>query len=112
MRPAAALSAARKGSGAGIGSIRPMWSPTPQRDHAPMTELHSITLRNAAESDADALRRLAELDSARPLAGAAVVALIDGRPVAAASVQDGSVVADPFVPTTGVRALLRARARH
>jgi hypothetical protein len=74
-----------------------------------MTELHSITLRNAAESDADALRRLAELDSARPLAGAAVVALIDGRPVAAASVQDGSVVADPFVSSADAVALLRAR---
>jgi hypothetical protein len=74
-----------------------------------MTELHSITLRNAGDGDQDDLDRLAQLDSARPLSGAAVVALVDGRPVAAASLQDGSVVADPFVSSADAVALLRAR---
>jgi len=38
-----------------------------------------------------------------------VIALVDGRPVAAASLVDGHVVADPFEPTADVVELLQAR---
>ena len=42
---------------------------------------------------------LAMLDSARPLAGAVLVAESDGLVLAAISLKDGRVVADPFFPT-------------
>jgi hypothetical protein len=74
-----------------------------------MTATQSITLQTAAADDDGVVRRLAELDSARPLAVPAVVALVDGRPVAAASLQDGSVVADPFTASADAVALLQTR---
>ena len=75
-----------------------------------MTERSVIALRPAApDEDAD-LRRLAELDSASPLRTPALVALVDGEPVAAVSLADGRAVADPFRPTADVVALLRERA--
>jgi hypothetical protein len=74
-----------------------------------MTETSTISIRTAGADDAAVLRTLAELDSARPLERPAVVALVDGRPVAAASLSDGSVVADPFVPSADVVELLQAR---
>jgi hypothetical protein len=36
----------------------------------------------------------------------------DGRPVAAVSLSDGAVIADPFVATADVVALLQLRARQ
>ena len=75
-----------------------------------MTERSVIALRPAApDEDAD-LRRLAELDSAEPLRTPALVAIVDGEPVAALSLADGRAVADPFLPTADVVALLRERA--
>jgi hypothetical protein len=74
-----------------------------------MTTSSIIALRTATTDDDAVLRELSALDSARPLEQPAVVALVDGRPVAAASLTDGSVVADPFVPTADVVELLRAR---
>jgi hypothetical protein len=79
-------------------------------DHVGMTERSVIALRPAApDEDAD-LRRLAELDSAEPLRTPALVAIVDGEPVAALSLADGRAVADPFLPTADVVALLRERA--
>jgi hypothetical protein len=75
-----------------------------------MTQTSTIAIRTATEADATVLRTLAELDSKRPVQGPAVVALVDGRPVAAASLSDGSIVADPFAATADVVPLLRARA--
>jgi hypothetical protein len=77
--------------------------------HVGMTNT-KITLRTAREADALALKRLAHLDSQRPLAGDVLLAEADGRPVAALSVADHRVTADPFVNTTNVVPLLRARA--
>jgi hypothetical protein len=74
-----------------------------------MTNLSTIALRTATERDAAILAKLAALDSAPPLRAPAVVALLDGRPVAAASLADASVVADPFMPTADVVELLQAR---
>jgi hypothetical protein len=75
-----------------------------------MTTSSSIAIRAATQAgDEDIVRRLAALDSAGTPETPVVVALVDGRPVAAASLVDGSVVADPFVPTADVVELLQAR---
>jgi hypothetical protein len=74
-----------------------------------MTNLSTIAFRPATDRDAAILDKLAALDSAPPLHAPAVVALVDGRPVAAASLSDASVVADPFLPTADVVELLQAR---
>ena len=71
-----------------------------------------LTLRTARDTDARALERLAQLDSQRPLAGDVLLAEAAGRPVAALSVTDHRVTADPFVDTTNVVPLLRARAEQ
>jgi hypothetical protein len=74
-----------------------------------MTESQTISLRVATDRDATVLEQLSALDSKPVLHAPAVVALVDGRPVAAASLSDASVVADPFVPTAEVVELLQAR---
>ncbi len=69
----------------------------------------AIELRLARPDEAHLTRRLAALDDARPLEGQILLALSDGVAVAALSLDDGRVVADPFVCTGGVVALLRLR---
>jgi hypothetical protein len=64
----------------------------------------------ARADDIDLLRRLADLDSASMLGGDILLALIDDQAVAALSLSDGRVVADPFVPTAEAVALLTLRA--
>ena len=68
------------------------------------------TLRLTTDADATTLRDLALLDSARPLTGPVVLAELGGRAVAARSLADGRVVADPFVPTAAVLELLETYA--
>ena len=71
----------------------------------------SIELRIASGPEDDqAVRRLAALDDARPLAEETLLALVEGEPVAALALGDGRVVANPFVPTAAVVAVLRLRA--
>ena len=67
----------------------------------------NLVVRRGRPADAAALATLAALDSARPLTGPTVVAEDDGRLVAAISLHDGRVVADPFVPTADVVEMLR-----
>jgi hypothetical protein len=74
-----------------------------------MTETQTISLRVATDRDATILEKLSALDSKPLMHAPAVVALVDGRPVAAASLSDASVVADPFAPTAEVVELLQAR---
>jgi hypothetical protein len=76
----------------------------------PMFAANTHKLRIATESDADALRRLAELDSRRPLAGRVLIAEIAGSPAAALSLDDDRVIADPFRRTDHLVACLRIRA--
>jgi hypothetical protein len=72
--------------------------------------LDGVLLRTArADDDAD-LARLAALDSARPLAGPALVAEENGAMVAALCLSTGRVVANPFVPTLHLVELLRRHA--
>jgi hypothetical protein len=70
----------------------------------------TMTIRPASAHDAAAVRRLAALDSAVPLSGPVLLAELDGDPVAAVSVDTGSVTADPFQHTAhAVRVLLLRR---
>ena len=71
--------------------------------------ISDLTIRPAREADEHALAVLAQLDSARPLAGERLVAESDGRLIAAISLTDDRVVADPFVPSADAAALLRLR---
>jgi len=70
----------------------------------------TLVIRVATRFDESALRRLAALDSARPLSGTVLVAQSDGRIDAALSLDDGRAIADPFRPTAGLVDVLRARA--
>jgi hypothetical protein len=69
-----------------------------------------ILIRNATERDAEAIARLAQLDSSPAPDGALLVAEVDGELRAALRVSDHAVIADPFHRTSGVVALLAARA--
>jgi len=76
-----------------------------------MSAFSSPVVRPATERDAVAPARLAELDSASPLVGDVLLAEERGVTVAATSLADGRVIADPFRLTGPARAALRARAR-
>jgi hypothetical protein len=68
-----------------------------------------ITIRRATDDDAAALERLARLDSQHLPAGPHLVALAGERYVAAASLDDGRWVADPFMVSEPIVELLRQR---
>jgi hypothetical protein len=88
------------------GSISPPPSSSTQ-GHTP-----TVALRLAHRDEADLVRRLAAVDDAPMLDGQVLLALIDGEAVAALSLRDGRVVANPFVLTQEAVALLRLRAKH
>lgn len=69
-----------------------------------------LALRRAAPDEAGAVRRLAALDGVPELRDPVLLALVDGEPVAAVSLADGRVAADPFRHTADAVALLRVRA--
>jgi hypothetical protein len=72
----------------------------------------SIEIRLLAAEDSTELKRLAELDTARPPRQPLLGAIIDGRLVAAHSVPTGESIADPFRPAAEIRSLLALRARQ
>jgi hypothetical protein len=76
---------------------------------APLTA-PTITIRPAYADDAEALTRLAGLDSAELPAEPLLLGESDGELRAAISLADGSVIADPFAPTAQLVALLRSHA--
>jgi hypothetical protein len=67
-------------------------------------------IRAATAADADALARLAQLDSQPPLTGPVLLGDLGGSPAAAISLADGRVVADPFRATAQVVVQLRIQA--
>lgn len=71
-----------------------------------------LALRIAGPDDASSLRHLAALDDAAPLHSPVLLALLDGVAVAAISLHDGRVVADPFRPTADIVRVLVLRARQ
>jgi hypothetical protein len=72
----------------------------------------SIELRLARADESLVLHRLAQLDDAPDLDGDALMALIDGDPIAALSLSDRRVIANPFVRTEHAVSLLRIQADH
>jgi hypothetical protein len=70
----------------------------------------TLSLHAAGSADRGALTRLAALDSAAELREPVLLAAVDGRPVAAMSLADGRVVADPFSRSAEAVELLRVRA--
>ena len=72
----------------------------------------TISIRRPYPDEAYAVRRLAYLDSRRPLRGDVLVAFVDGEPLAALALADGSVAADPFTHTADIVELLRLRAQR
>ena len=77
-----------------------------------MIAMDSLVIRTATASDAEALQRLAALDSRDLAAGPHLLAELDGRAVAALSRTNGSVVADPFAYTDTIVAMLRHRGEQ
>jgi hypothetical protein len=75
-----------------------------------MLPANKYVLRLATEHDAAALRRLAQLDEARPLTGRILIGELDGVAAAALSLKTSRSIADPFRPTADLRIHLRARA--
>jgi hypothetical protein len=81
------------------GAVRP---PQPVRT--------AIQLRLSACRDE--LERLAQLSERVARGGDWLVADVDGVPVAAVSIEDGSTVYDPFKPTSQVVSLLELRRKQ
>ena len=75
-----------------------------------ITTAPSVLIRAARGSDGAELERLAQLDSAEVPAGTLLVAESEGRLVAAIASSTGEAIADPFLPTADVVALLALRA--
>ncbi|MDE3134768.1 MAG: hypothetical protein KGL15_11940 [Acidobacteriota bacterium] len=69
-----------------------------------------LVIRLAVAADDAKLRRLAHLDSARPLSGQALLAEQSGSLVAALSLDDGAAIADPFVASADAVTMLCVRA--
>lgn len=84
----------------------------PRRHRVRVESAAEVAIRVAGADDADAVCTLEQLDDHALPAGPRLLAELDGVPVAALAVTDGSVVADPFARTAGVVDLLRVRARQ
>ena len=99
------LHRAANGRGAGRAGLRR------RRSTAAVSSARTAAaVRFAHPDEAGTLRRLAELDDAPELAGEILVATIDADVVAALSLEDGRVVANPFVLTSDAVELLRRSA--
>jgi hypothetical protein len=72
----------------------------------------SVELRLARADESRVLHRLAALDDAPDLDGEVLLALVDGKAIAALSLSDRRVVANPFVRTENAVTLLRIQADH
>jgi hypothetical protein len=68
-----------------------------------------IAIRSLSDEDGPALQRLAQLDSASVPAGHLLGVMVDGELRAAASIDTGRSIADPFIPSDELRVLLAER---
>jgi hypothetical protein len=78
--------------------------------HPPQPVRTAIQLRLSACRDE--LERLAALSDRRVRDGDWLVADLDGEPVAAVSIEDGTTLYDPFRPTSQVVSLLELRRKQ
>jgi hypothetical protein len=83
-----------------------------QASAATRADLPIVALRQAQPDESAVVSRLAALDDAPALSGPVLLAVVDGEAVAALSLDDGRVVANPFLHTEAAVGLLRLRARH
>jgi hypothetical protein len=83
-----------------------------RRASAPAIRWQGLTLRLATSADRSALARLAELEQTVSPADPVLLGEVMHRPVAALSLHDGRVIADPFIPTAELVELMRLRARQ
>ena len=83
-----------------------------KQDAKPDAPAASIELRLARADESRVLHSLAQLDDAADLDGEALLALINGEAIAALSLSDRRVVANPFVRTEHAVTLLRIQADH
>jgi hypothetical protein len=75
--------------------------------------VETLTIRMAVPSDAEALSRLAQLDSAPPPTHVPMlVAEVGGELRAALPIDGGPAIADPFRPTGELVAILAQRTRE
>ena len=77
-----------------------------------LIDIQDLTIRLADAKDAGALRRLAERDSTVIPASPVLVAATGTELIAAASLADGRVIADPFRHSAGAAGLLVERLRQ
>jgi hypothetical protein len=70
----------------------------------------AVLIRPASPADEPAIARLSALDEHVLPGGERLIGELGGRIVAALDLRSGDVVADPFVPTTGIVELLGLRA--
>jgi hypothetical protein len=84
----------------------------PRQAGSPAPRYEAVTIRRATPDDRNALERLAQLEGRRLPSGAALVAEVHGRVLAARWLDSGATLSDPFHPTADLGALLAARARH
>ena len=71
-----------------------------------------VALRLAQPDESAIVRGLAALEDAPALSGPVLLAVVDGEAVAALSLDDGRIVANPFLHTEAAVGLLQLRARH
>jgi hypothetical protein len=83
---------------------------TPSRTSRDPAE--TLTIRMAVPADAEALGRLAQLDSAPPPAVPMLVAEVGGELRAALPLDGGPAIADPFRRTAELIAILAERTRQ
>lgn len=95
--------------GAAVSRQASLGPPPPEARHS--IEL-VITLRYGFPDDAQAIARLAALDSVDPPRLPILLAEVAGELRAALSLADGRVIADPFYPTRTLVDLLGARAEQ
>jgi hypothetical protein len=81
-------------------------------DTRPTCTGDTVVIRRARDTDLPLLRELAALDCARPLSGEVLVALVEGQPYAALSLDDDRAIAGPFRLTAPTVDLLRLRAQQ
>ena len=75
-------------------------------------QINEIVLRRAFPDDESQIALIAALDEENRPEGQLLLAEVDGRIVAAVSIDGRGSIADPFVPTVELVELLRDRARQ
>ena len=71
-----------------------------------------MIIRRTTPDDVTSLRRLAALDSKRPIESDALVAEVDGELLAAVSLTGDEAIANPFRHTADLVAMLEMRAEQ